>query len=295
MQSSVVPGEEIVTGEDFLRGHGTYLEQRGVSDHDTGPSLIASVAGKIERVNKLITVRPLKNRYGGEVGDLVVGRISQVEGKRWKVDINGQRDAVLQLSSVNLPDGEQRMRTHEDQMQMRSLFEEYDLISAEVQNASADGQLSLHTRSLKYGKLENGQLVTVPSSLIRRLPQHYITFHFGVDVILGRNGMIWVTRSIPDEWKALEEDSHGVAPLAETLQNLSKRHASTPLLDTERLKVARVCNAIKILAKNNIEVDTSSINGVYEASLELKLSCNAMFSIDFQKKLLEMDGEMDIE
>ena len=184
MQSSVVPGEEIVTGEDFLRGHGTYLEQRGVSDHDTGPSLIASVAGKIERVNKLITVRPLKNRYGGEVGDLVVGRISQVEGKRWKVDINGQRDAVLQLSSVNLPDGEQRMRTHEDQMQMRSLFEEYDLISAEVQNASADGQLSLHTRSLKYGKLENGQLVTVPSSLIRRLPQHYITFHFGVDVNL---------------------------------------------------------------------------------------------------------------
>ena len=126
MQNVVVPGEEIVAGDDFLRGHGTYLQQDRNVDGDKNTILIASLAGKIDRVNKLITVNPLKNHYGGEVGDLVVGRISQVEGKRWKVNIGGQRDAVLQLSSVNLPDGEQRMRTHEDQMQMRSLFEEYD-------------------------------------------------------------------------------------------------------------------------------------------------------------------------
>jgi exosome complex component RRP4 len=31
--------------------------------------------------------------------------------------------------------------------------------------------ISLHTRSLKYGKLENGQLMVVPSALVKRLPQ----------------------------------------------------------------------------------------------------------------------------
>ena len=116
-----------------------------------------------ERVNKLISVRPARARYTGNIGDLIVGRVTSIENKRWKVDIKGQRDASLQLSSVNLPGGAQRIRTYEDQLQMRSLFIENDLVSAEIQNIGADGLISLHTRNLKYGKLENGQLVTVPS------------------------------------------------------------------------------------------------------------------------------------
>lgn len=85
------------------------------------------------------------------------------------------------------------MRTTADQLQMRSLYTEFDLISAEIQNIGADGQISLHTRSMKYGKLENGQLIIVPSSLVKRLAQHYISFPWGVDTILGRNGYIWIT------------------------------------------------------------------------------------------------------
>ena len=50
---------------------------------------------------------------------------------------------------VNLPGGVQRRRTHEDQLQMRDLYVEGDLISAEVQQFYGDGALSLHTRSLK--------------------------------------------------------------------------------------------------------------------------------------------------
>ena len=38
----------------FFRGHGTYVD---------GDKLIASVAGVVERVNKLICVRPFKTRY----------------------------------------------------------------------------------------------------------------------------------------------------------------------------------------------------------------------------------------
>jgi exosome complex component RRP4 len=48
--------------------------------------------------------------------------------KRWKVEIAGQREAVLQLSAVNLPGGVQRMRTYEDQLSMRTLFSENDLV-----------------------------------------------------------------------------------------------------------------------------------------------------------------------
>lgn len=66
----------------------------------------ASVAGVMERVNKLILVRPLKARYNGEVGDVIVGRITEVQQKRWKVDTCSRLDSALLLSSVNLPGGE---------------------------------------------------------------------------------------------------------------------------------------------------------------------------------------------
>lgn len=126
------------------RGHGTYGEDDNIK---------ASVAGIMEQVNKLISIRPVKSRYVGEIGDVVVARITDVQQKRWKVDTNSRLDSVLLLSSVNLPGGELRRRSVEDEQMMRKYLHEGDLISAEVQNVFVDGSLSLHTRSLKYGKV----------------------------------------------------------------------------------------------------------------------------------------------
>lgn len=91
--------------------------------------MIASIAGVVERVNKFVTVRPLRARYTGDVGDVVVGRVLSVQQSRWKVDIHAKQDAVLLLSSINLPGDVRRRRTVEDQLQMRSFFQENDLIS----------------------------------------------------------------------------------------------------------------------------------------------------------------------
>ncbi len=67
---------------------------------------------------------------------MIVGRIHTVDLKRWKVDIAGQKDAVLHLSAVNLPGGVQRMRTYEDQLSMRTLFAENDLVKLSSQVSS---------------------------------------------------------------------------------------------------------------------------------------------------------------
>lgn len=128
----------------MYRGHGTYVEDG---------KMISCVAGVVERVNKLISVRPLRSRYTGEVGDVVVGRITQVGAKKWQVDVQGRQDAILLLSSINLPGGVQRRKTYEDQLNMRKLYVENDLISAEVQQFFHDGTMSLQTRSLRYGKV----------------------------------------------------------------------------------------------------------------------------------------------
>jgi exosome complex component RRP4 len=110
----------------------------------------------------------------GEIGDVVVGRITAVSSNRWIVDTQNRLDSVLKLSSVNLPGGvlvcmivicdgrahmtvvssSQRRKSATDELMMREVLKEGDLICAEVQAIfQEDGTLSLHTRSLRYGKV----------------------------------------------------------------------------------------------------------------------------------------------
>ncbi|KAI8817119.1 uncharacterized protein EV422DRAFT_500363 [Fimicolochytrium jonesii] len=241
----VTPGEIVTTDTAFMRGHGTYTEDE---------SLVASLAGVVDRVNKLISVKPLRTRYNGEIGDVVVGRITEVAQKRWKVDINSRQDGVLLLSSVNLPGGVQRRKTESDELQMRTFFAEGDMLSAEVQAFFQDGAVSVHTRSIKYGKLRNGSLVTVPSALVKRTKSHFATLPCGVDVILGLNGYIWVSKHVP------------ISPDMVNQPDALYHNDNEPLSKSERETIARVCNCILALAKHNNFINDSMIVYAYEAA-----------------------------
>jgi exosome complex component RRP4 len=203
----VVPGQLVTDDPQFMRycfhymsnnrGHGTY-----VGEED---KVIASVAGTVQRVNKLLSVKPLKSRYTfvifnfsyePQIGDLIIGRISEVGAKRWKVDIASKQDAVLHLASINLPGGILRRRTTDDELQMRTFFTEGDLLVAEVQQLFSDGAASLHTRSLKYGKLRNGLFVAIPPMLVVRSKAHMYPVGAGVHCILGTNGFVWVSKDV---------------------------------------------------------------------------------------------------
>lgn len=59
-----------------------------------------------------------------------------------------------------------------------------------------DGCLHLHTRGRKYGKVANGQLLQVPSTLVRRQKQHFHTFYCAgcwLLLVLGVNGLVWIS------------------------------------------------------------------------------------------------------
>lgn len=180
------PGELITDDPIWMRGHGTYfLENKTYS----------SVAGTVSKVNKLLSVIPLKGRYAPETGDHIVGRIAEVGNKRWKVDIGGKQHAILMLGSVNLPGGILRRKSESDELQMRSFLKEGDLLNAEVQSLFQDGAASLHTRSLKYGKLRNGLFCQVPNSLIIRSKNHTHNLPGNVTAVLGVNGYIWLRKT----------------------------------------------------------------------------------------------------
>ncbi|KAG8238713.1 hypothetical protein J437_LFUL015271 [Ladona fulva] len=243
------PGEVISPHAGFIVSHGTYID---------GDYLKASVAGVKEQVDKLVYVRPLKNRYNGEIGDVVVGRVTEVQQKRWKVDTNSRLDSNLLISSMNLPGGELRRRSVEDEKMMRKFLQEGDLISAEVQNVFDDGSLSLHTRSLKYGKLSQGILLTVFPSLIRRRKNHFHDLHCGASIILGNNGFIWISPTINTE---VEGGAGGFT------QNLDKEVSME-----EREVMARLRNCILALAASKMSLYDTSIVYAFEESQKYKVS-----------------------
>eukprot|EP00658_Telonema_sp_P-2_P050944 TRINITY_DN38985_c0_g1_i2.p1 TRINITY_DN38985_c0_g1~~TRINITY_DN38985_c0_g1_i2.p1 ORF type:complete len:322 (+),score=70.97 TRINITY_DN38985_c0_g1_i2:2-967(+) len=232
-----LPGEPIGCETGFLRGHGTYINNS---------QLTASVCGVLQEVNKLKAVQPLKSRYVGEVGDVVVGKVIEVGQKRWKLDVNSHQDGILMLSAVNLPGNVQRRRTAEDQLQMRSFFVEDDAVCMEVQQINQDGSISLHTRSERYGKLGEGLFLKVHAALVKRSAQHFHSLDCGVDAILGNNGYIWLSGSTDQG-----DEPQDPARMLE--------------------QIARVRNAIVLLEQEFMMISVQSIMQVLSASIQAGL------------------------
>ena len=107
---------------------------------------------------------------------------------------------------------------------------------------------------------ENGCLIEIYPTLIPRRKQHFCTLDdVNIDILLGTNGWIWIQRSIPQQWKVTLEGDDESRPLAQTLQLLQRRHASTSLLPDERENVARVRNIIEALKLLYIEISPDII------------------------------------
>jgi exosome complex component RRP4 len=183
---------------------------------------------------------------------VIVGRITEVQQKRWKVETNARLDSVLQLSGVNLPGGELRRKTSEDEIMMRKYLKEGDLISAEVQNVFEDGALGLHTRSLKYGKLGQGLLIRVSPSLIERRKTHFHNLPIGAHLILGNNGFIWISQTVAEG----AESGGFVLDFNEV-----------PL--QERETIARLRNCTLALAQHKVMLHDTSILYAFDISIQL--------------------------
>ncbi|KAH7105943.1 hypothetical protein BKA62DRAFT_747802 [Auriculariales sp. MPI-PUGE-AT-0066] len=272
------PGEPLLSSQAFMRGHGTFVENEDV---------VASLAGTIDRVNKLVSVRALRSRYNPEVGDLIIGRITEVGPRRWKVDANGRQDAVLMLASINLPGGVQRRKLESDELQMRNFFEEGDLLVTEVQAFFVDGTMSLHTRSLRYGKLRNGQLVTVPPVLVRRLKSHFIALSCDVDLILGLNGRIWVSKHVQQPEDGADDAGEIDASLVYSNQNDLNITAHLQNIDSgTREAIARVSNIIRVAADRFIPVLSDTLlDAAYEWSVDENYTVKELLHEDVADQL----------
>lgn len=244
--SIVTPGELITEDPIWMKGHGTYF---------LNDKTYSSVAGNISRVNRLLSVIPLRGKYSPETGDHVIGRITEVGNKRWKVDIGAKQDAVLMLGSVNLPGGVLRRKSESDELQMRNFLKEGDLLNCEVQTIFNNGMASLHTRSLKYGKLRNGIFLKVPSSLIVKSKNHAFDLPGNVSIVLGSNGYTWLYKT-PKTNKSKESSAPGITRLEEE-SSWEIYSDKNEFIDVQtRHNIAKYYNILKSLAAKEQKINS---------------------------------------
>jgi exosome complex component RRP4 len=247
------------------RGHGTYIPPSSLE-------IVATVAGTVQKTNKLLSVRPLRARYTPEIGDLVVGRIVEVQSKLWRVDVGAPVLAKLPLSAINLPGGILRRRTETDELQIRTFFSEGDLLVAEVQTLYQDGSASLHTRSLKYGKLRNGVFMSVSGvggggGVVRARRQVWTidTVNGGgkVDVILGVNGYIWISKHVETAQDA------AITRIEESISSTVYSSQNDVIEPETRREIARIGGVIQLLVHEGLRVDEDMVMRGYEAAVEV--------------------------
>lgn len=272
----ITPGEIITSDPQWMRGHGTFTSHN--SDAELVPVIRSTLAGTLQKTNKLLSVIPLRARYTPEIGDLVIGRIVEVQSRRWKVDVAGALSASLPLSSINLPGGILRKRTSVDELNIRTFFEEGELVVAEVQSLFQDGSASLHTRSLKYGKLRNGYFMAVSGTgggggVVRSKRQIFTIQTAGrggeVDIILGVNGYIWISKHIePEKDKA----NIAITRIEEQVSASMYSSQNDDIGPETRREIARVAGCVRALTENGVRVDEDMVRRAYDASLDIETS-----------------------
>ncbi|XP_044494531.1 exosome complex component RRP4 homolog isoform X1 [Mangifera indica] len=270
----------------ILKGHGT---------SDRKGELVATVCGVVERINKLIYVRTLRSRYKPETGDIVIGRVIEVAPKRWKLEINFQQDAILMLSSMNLPDGIQRRRTAVDELNMRSIFTENDLVCAEVRSSQNDGSLQLQARNQKYGKLEKGQMLKIDPYLVKRRKQHFHHLEeYGVDLILGCNGFIWVGEHVETRDKIVADqlnDSEQPAKKSDGITTDLDEQVENQTPPETRQNICRIANAIRVLSTLGFNITLEVIMETVNLSKTMNLDVHEMLGSEFYVLVAEKEAE----
>jgi exosome complex component RRP4 len=201
-----------------------------------------------------------------------------VQSKRWKVDVAAPTLANLPLSAINLPGGIARKRTAVDELNIRSFFTEGDLLVAEVQQVHQDGTASLHTRSLKFGKLRNGYFMSVSGAGggagnrrggVARSRRQVFTLTASrrggeIDVILGVNGYIWISKHIEPPKEVGLNKMEEVA----SLQIYSSQNDE--VAPETRREIARVGGCVRALVEAGKRVDEDMVVRAYEAVVEIE-------------------------
>lgn len=156
------------------------------------------------------------------------------------------------------------------------------MLVAEVQSIYSDGAASLHTRSLKYGKLRNGVFLSVAGmgggrgGVVRSRRQVWTvsTGNGGgeVDVVLGVNGYIWIcAHSGVSDIEAEKQKQVSITRMEESASSEIYSSRNDNIRAETRREIARLVGCVRSLVEGGVRVDEGMVMRVYEACLDVEM------------------------
>jgi exosome complex component RRP4 len=196
----MIQRKQVIPGDVIARGNyrfGDYIEKRG-------DEYIALRVGMAEVGREEVKLNPLTGPYIPRTEDVVIGKVIDLNGFGWVVDINSCFDGFLPASFVF--GREFSPSTHD----LSSKFKVGDIIGCRIESfeRSRDPQLSI--RGQEFGKIESGEIVKIAPTKVPRLIGrrgamiNLISEKTGCDVKVGQNGVVVVNGPMEGTAKALQ-------------------------------------------------------------------------------------------
>lgn len=179
MRKITIPGEVIVSGNNYLPGEGT--ERRG-------EDVVALKYGLAEESGKLIKVIPLSGVYIPRRGNSVIGKVENITFNGWILDIGTAGTAFLPIGEVP---------RYVDKNGLEEVMAIGDMAVAKIQEINKRG-VDLTIKSRGLGKLDEGIVVEVNSNKVPRLIGkegsmiNLIKDETKCNITVGQNGFIWI-------------------------------------------------------------------------------------------------------
>jgi exosome complex component RRP4 len=201
----VTPGD-LLAENDYVAGDNTYKENG---------KIYATRVGLVDYDNRRVFVVALKAFYVPFIGDLVIGKVTEVSLGVWLVDIGAPYPGVLRASdALNRP-----FRPQRDEMS--SIFDVGDLVIAKIVASDRTRDPLLTVSDVGLGKIKRGQIVEITPTKIPRVigrQGSMITMlkqETGCQITVGQNGVILVSGKSPEDeqlavmaLRKIDEESH---------------------------------------------------------------------------------------
>jgi len=211
----VIPGETIVSGDEFLPSDGAYRE---------GKDVVAGRYGIANIFEKHVRVVPVSGAYYPRRGNTIIGTIVDITFNGWLINFGGAQNAFLPVSEVPRYINKNEMREFLD-------FGESVIIKVwDVKSRGVD--VSMKMRG--FGKIEGGMIISVSPNKVPRIigkegsMVNLIKDATGCDITVGQNGKVWVSGKNTDNEVATKKiiefiaDNSTILGLTEKVEKLIK-------------------------------------------------------------------------
>jgi exosome complex component RRP4 len=183
----VIPGEILVSGNDYLPGENTKRE---------GKDIISLRFGLFDKSERLIKVIPLSGAYIPRRGNTVIGKVIDIMFNGWLMEINAPYPSFLPVSEYP---------RYVNKNDLAECYDIGDMVVCKVANVKRKG-IDLTVKGRGLGRVEEGIIIYINSHKVPRVIGkegsmiNLIKKETGCNIVVGQNGVIWIEgKNIEDE------------------------------------------------------------------------------------------------